>query len=96
MANHISVHLGLLEQSVCLECRELLSGVWRGTGFPEIEINQYMKLLSKDKKNVGNKLNLILTRGLGDMFMQVVVPDDGFVAVVDKCLKSYFGETARD
>jgi 3-dehydroquinate synthase len=96
IANHISVHLGLLEQPVCSECRDLLSDIWRGTDFPKIEINRYLDLLSKDKKNVGNKLNLILTRGLGDMFMHEVVPDDEFVAVVDKCLKSYFGETARD
>jgi 3-dehydroquinate synthase len=94
IANNVSVHLGLLEQPVCSECRELLSGIWRGTDFPNVEINRYLELLSKDKKNVGNKLNLILTRGFGDMFMHEVVPDDEFVAVVDKCLKSYFEETA--
>ena len=95
IANNVSLHLGLLEQPVCSECRELLSGIWRGTDFPNIEIKQYLNLLSKDKKNVGNKLNLILTRGLGDMFMQEVVPDEKFVAVVEKCLNSYRSETTR-
>ena len=47
------------------------------------------------KKFVGNKLNLILTRGFGDMFMHEVVPDEKFVAVAEECLKSYRSETTR-
>lgn len=89
LANHVSVHLGFLDLSVCLLCKEFLALVWQGFDFPKIQKRQYLKLLSKDKKNVGNKLNLILTRGLGDMFMFQVEPDEALVEVIEQCLKSY-------
>ena len=89
LANHVSVHLGFLDSSVCTQCRKFLAEVWQGFDFPKIQKRQYLKLLSKDKKNVGNKLNLILTRGLGDMFMFQVEPDETFVEVIEQCLKSY-------
>ena len=89
LANHVSVHLGFLDLSVCLQCREFLAEVWQGFEFPTIQTCQYLKLLTKDKKNVGNKLNLILTRGLGDMFMFQVELDEALVEVIEQCLKSY-------
>jgi 3-dehydroquinate synthase len=89
LANHVSVHLGFLDLSVCLLCKEFLALVWQGFEFPKIQTSLYLKLLTKDKKNVGNKLNLILTRGLGDMFMFQVEPDEALVEVIEQCLKSY-------
>jgi 3-dehydroquinate synthase len=93
IANNVSVYLGLMEEHICFESRELLSDIWRGTDFPQINIKHYMDLLSKDKKNVGKKLNLILSRGFGDMLMHEVSPDLEFVSVVDQCMKGYFEET---
>jgi 3-dehydroquinate synthase len=93
MANKASVYYGLLDDSISQESKQLFSKIWKNTFFPKIDTTEYLNLLSKDKKNVGNKLNLILTRGWGDMFMHEVVPDDGFAEVVDKCLNSYHFES---
>ena len=92
LANHVSAHLGFLDLSVCLQCREVLAEVWYGFEFPTIQTEQYLALLAKDKKNVGGNLNLILTRGLGDMFMFEVEPNEALVKVVEQCLKRYSGE----
>ena len=93
MANEASVYYGLLDDSISQESKQLFSKIWKNTSFPKIDTTEYLNLLSKDKKNVGTKLNLILTRGWGDMFMHEVVPDDGFAEVVDKCLNSYHFES---
>jgi 3-dehydroquinate synthase len=94
MANKVSVYLGLLDETIAFESRKLLSQVWGNIYFPEINTVEYMKLLSQDKKNIGNNLNLILTKGLGHMFMKEVIPDDGFVSVVHECLIFYRFESA--
>ena len=90
MANKVSVYLGLLEENIALESRKLLSQVWGNTVFPKIGTKEYLNLLSKDKKNVGSKLNLILTSGWGNMFMQEVIPDEGFSELVNEILNFYY------
>ena len=35
---------------------------------PEIDLQKYFLALSKDKKNVGSDIKVILTRGTGSMF----------------------------
>ncbi len=90
MANKVSVYLGLLEENIALESRKLLSQVWGNTVFPKIDTKEYLNLLSKDKKNVGSKLNLILTSGWGNMFMQEVIPDEGFSELVNQILNFYY------
>jgi len=94
MANKVSVYLGLLDENIAMESRKLLSQIWKNVCFPKINTADYMKHLFKDKKNIGNNLNLILTKDLGDMFMKEVVPDDGFVSVVHSCLTFYRSESA--
>ena len=46
-------------------------------------------LLAKDKKNVSTKLNLVLTCGFGDMFLQQVEADEDFAACVAECFDHY-------
>ena len=93
LANHVSVHLGFLDSSVCLQCREFLAELWDGCEFPAVEIDRYLALLAKDKKNVGNNLNLILTRGLGDMFMCEVESNKALAGVIEQCLASYSSQS---
>ena len=45
-----------------------------------------MNALSKDKKNVGDKLGLILNEGYGSIKKHLIFPDDEFVL----WLKDYF------
>jgi len=68
LANIISVKLGLIDMSLRNQVRPILEQIWKEVELPAIEIDRYFSALSKDKKNVGNEMKVILTRGLGDMF----------------------------
>jgi len=46
----------------------------------------FLNALSKDKKNEGKKLGLILIKGLGEIFKNITIVDDQFVG----WLKEYF------
>ena len=50
------------------------------------EIETFKHALSKDKKNVGTKLGLILNKGFGEVFKNVMEPDHNFTL----WLKEYF------
>ena len=62
--------------------------VFDGTPLPDIELERYFSALSKDKKNVGTQLGLILTRGVGDMFKYLCDFDDRIKSVIGR----FFGE----
>jgi 3-dehydroquinate synthetase len=57
--------------------------VFKGAPLPEVDIERYFRALSKDKKNEGSQLGLILTRGAGDMFKQLCDFDDGIKQVIE-------------
>lgn len=68
LANHLSAKLGYISPELRQEIRPLLEANWRGVGLGRINSDQFIAALGKDKKNVGNQIKVILTRGLGDMF----------------------------
>ena len=68
LANLISAHLGLINIELRNSINPLLQSIWEDINIPEFEIDRYFDALSKDKKNIGNEVKVILTRGLGDMF----------------------------
>ena len=72
LANIISAHKGLIDISLRNEARNVLCEVWKNTTLPEISIDEYFNALSKDKKNEGKTIKVILTRGLGDMFKETL------------------------
>lgn len=69
LANAISVHLGLLQPETRLRVRAVLSKLWASVPPPRFEIADYLDALRKDKKNQGREVRVILTRGMGDMFL---------------------------
>lgn len=89
MANRLSWQLGLLEEEGFLEMRSLLSRNW--VKFPKSEINpeEFTALMTKDKKNVDLDLRVILTRGLGQMFVQKVPADALFRENLKACFNHY-------
>ena len=66
MANFVSVKKGMLEDSVRLEIRQFLRRIWKGYSISNLDTDQFCNALSKDKKNVGRELRLILC-GYGDV-----------------------------
>jgi 3-dehydroquinate synthase len=79
MANYISVKMGLIEDVVRDEIRDITKLIWKGYSLRGIDVHLFIKALSKDKKNVGTQLGLILNRGYGRIFKQLVRADDSFV-----------------
>ncbi|GAB2695480.1 AroB-related putative sugar phosphate phospholyase (cyclizing) [Aliiglaciecola aliphaticivorans] len=68
LANLISVNKGIIDMSLRNEIREILSVIYAGTPLPTIDIDSYFDALSRDKKNIGSEMKVILTKGLGNMF----------------------------
>lgn len=79
LANLISVHKGLLNMSQRNEFRVLLNEVFSDITLPNIDVNKFLLALSKDKKNEGSKIKVILTRGPRDMFKTTLDKDDDLV-----------------
>ena len=89
MANRLSWKMGLLNEEGFLEMRSLLSKNWVKFPSAPIDLVEYISLMCKDKKNVDSDLRLILTRGLGDMFVQKVPADALFVENLNACFSHY-------
>jgi len=78
MANFISVKLGYIPEDIRLEIRELLVLIWKGTSINDISVDKFKTALSKDKKNVGTELRLILNKGYGKIFKDAMSMNDQF------------------
>lgn len=86
MSNFISVKMGLIPQEVRDEIREVTRNIWTGFNIDDISLDNFKKALGKDKKNVGNKLGLILNKGYGNIFKNIMYADEVF----DGWLEEYF------
>ena len=76
IANYISFKMGILDSKTRFEIRELLENLWVDYNIKEIDVDNFQKALSKDKKNVGNELRLILCKGYGKVFKTPLKNDE--------------------
>ena len=72
MANFISVKMNLLDSKIRLEIKELLQKIWQGYDIKQLDVEKFCSALSKDKKNMGSELRLILCKGYGKVFKTFV------------------------
>lgn len=86
MANFISVKMGFIPQQTRDEIREVTEDIWQGFDIDDIDLKTFKIALSKDKKNIGTKLGLILNKGYGEIFKNIMDADEDF----SKWLKEYF------
>jgi len=86
ISNFISTKLGFIENNVRQKIRSQLEKIWQGTSIKDIDIKTFEKALSRDKKNIGNTYQLILTHGIGKMVKHGISPNDDFT----KWLNEYF------
>jgi len=90
LANFVSVQLGLLDPATRLRARAVLAPIWDGVPLGTVDLAAYERALLKDKKNAQGQLGLILTRGFGDMFKQLVPLD----ATFSGWLRTWFAEVS--
>ena len=76
MANFVSMKMNLLIPRIRYEIKELLENIWQGYNIKNLSIEQFSNALSKDKKNVGKELRLILCEGYGRVFKIAVKNDE--------------------
>lgn len=84
MANFVSVKMGLIPEQTRNEIREITEFIWKGYSINDIDISVFLKALSKDKKNVGTKLGLILNKGYGKIFKHIMDADETFKVWIDE------------
>lgn len=78
MANFTSVKLEFIDEKVRQKIRPLLEKIWLGTPITDIPVEEFELALSRDKKNIGNTYQLILTRGIGNMLKHGITPNKDF------------------
>jgi len=83
ISNFISVKLGFIPIEIRTEIRELLEKIWSGYTIRNIPLDQLQQALSKDKKNVGQRLGLILNNGYGRIFKKIMNADENFVTMLE-------------
>jgi len=91
IANFISVKKNYLSIKIRFEIRELLEKIWTGYDIKNINVEKFSNALSKDKKNVGNELRLILCKGYGKVFKTTQNLDDEFKG----WLEDYFSKELK-
>lgn len=92
MANFVSVKMGFISATIRDEVRNVTESIWQGYTIDDIDLNHFQKALSKDKKNVGTKLGLILNKGYGHIFKHVMTADENF----KNWLKEYFEKELKN
>ena len=68
--------------------REVLEQIWTDIPIPDVEINNYVDAIKRDKKSVPGYVKPILSRGLGDMFQDKIALEPTLI----KLIKRYFDE----
>ena len=86
MANLVSVRLNYLAEETRQDIRELLEEIWNGYVINNLPVEKFANALSKDKKNVGSELCLILCKGYGRVFKKAMPLDWQFMG----WLKEFF------
>jgi len=80
--------LGLIPEIVRSEIRQITEQIWEGYSIEGVDVQLFIKALGKDKKNIGTQLGLILNKGYGKIFKQLIEADDVFI----RWIEQYFQE----
>ena len=86
IANYISLKNKLLKEAEYNEMKKTSDIILKKYKLPNININNFIKLLKKDKKSIKGKIRVILSRGIGDMFLSEIQNLNKF----KKDIKNYF------
>ncbi len=89
LANRLSWKLGYITEAEFEEMRALLRKNWVGLPVENFDLERYLDLLRKDKKNVDQNVRVILSRGIGDIFVEKRPLDDMFRENVTSCIATY-------
>lgn len=69
MANFVSWKKNFISTYEFLAFSKVLGEIYNTFYIKRIRISEFIEILKKDKKNINNKIHLILTKGIGKMFI---------------------------
>ena len=89
ISNFISKFYSFLGQKEYLEMHEILQTICEGQSqVKKIDVKKFFNALKKDKKNINNNPRVVLTNGIGKMFLkEITLTDD-----LEEKLEKYFLE----
>jgi 3-dehydroquinate synthase len=78
MANYVSLKKGYINNDQFLRAHSIFKNIWEGYSINELNFDELLSAMKKDKKNKDGNLGLILTKGWGNMFRDFTKPDVEF------------------
>ena len=82
IANFISLKRGILNEDQFVEMKKILLLNMPPYRLREADVDRYVAALSRDKKNIGQKLRCVLTRGLGELVMESIEIDSNLSNII--------------
>lgn len=70
ISNYLSYKLDYISKDMYIRMNKVLIKNWPKFDFTHLDLNLFFKCLSKDKKNIGNRITMILTAGPGKMIKE--------------------------
>lgn len=84
LANCLSVRLGLIPQETRNRARRALRPIWGNISLRNVNVGAFLGALSRDKKNEGKDVKVILTKGFGQMFKTTLKLDADTTGFIGK------------
>ena len=90
MANFISMKKGYISSEIRENSKELFEKIWFGHSekVKNLDVKIFLNALSKDKKNKGDLLGLILKKGYGNVFKDFTKNDEVFKLWITEYFKN--------
>ena len=89
IANLISVKRGYIASDLRMRMQVLLKKNWGDVRLGTVAVDDFVAALRMDKKAVGSEIQVILTKGLGEMFKTPLEINDEVKGWLTECLESY-------
>lgn len=89
IANTVSAKLGYIDIPLRDHMRALLSKNWGDMTLNGVDVDDLIAALRKDKKAVGSQIRVVLTKGLGKMFLTPLDVTADVRATLADCLATY-------
>ena len=72
LSNYLSMKKNYISQETFFKMRNLLKSIYINNPIHNINIEKYINFLKKDKKNINKNIRCILTKGVGEMFIDEI------------------------
>ena len=85
IANYISMKKDYIDKSIYSEINSVVKEICHDVEHEKIDIKKFIETLKKDKKNINENIMCVLTKGMGNMFLEEIKLSD-----MDTYLQEYF------